>query len=87
MMLCLLSSRAAEGRESVRHGELAPGAAGGGELAAVPRARGHREGRAPRDALTKLRAENALDELLAALSKFSHVSEPEVRSIVYASRS
>lgn len=32
-------------------------------------------------ALTKLRAENALDELLAALAKFSHVTEPEVRAL------
>lgn len=34
-------------------------------------------------ALTKLRAENALDELLAALSRFSHVTEPEVRPVAY----
>ena len=37
-------------------------------------------------ALTKLRAENALDELLAALSKFSHVSEPEVRIVLFSRR-
>ena len=48
-MCYVLYWRGAEGREAVRHGELATGAAGGGELAAVPRARGHREGRAPRD--------------------------------------